>query len=241
MIKTLCSRTGDWSPQVPDCVGKLHAVCTSSILVFVVWSMSEILTSLLRHYFHQPRNFEANQRFYIMFSTAAQGVYVINELRLVAKTTVKRLCRRLKRTQVNLLCLSRNYMAIFIFLIMSLLFAVCVSVLISDSYVLDSEFVLICSRSRVLWPRCLLLNSLLLVLIFALVKPQGQSQDQELDPEWPWVVISFQTRFSCQQFYTQRARLSKTMVWTVLWKVENINPFYLLQKYICQWRWFLAI
>ena len=24
MMKTLCTRSGDWSPQVPDCVGKLN-------------------------------------------------------------------------------------------------------------------------------------------------------------------------------------------------------------------------
>jgi len=26
MIKTLCSRSGDWSPQVPDCVGELYTI-----------------------------------------------------------------------------------------------------------------------------------------------------------------------------------------------------------------------
>ena len=33
MMKTLCSRSGDWSPHVPDCIGKLHNISLKFELV----------------------------------------------------------------------------------------------------------------------------------------------------------------------------------------------------------------
>jgi len=45
--KTLCTRSGEWSPQIPDCVGKLYTIrCIVHFSRLLLWSPLSLLCSI---------------------------------------------------------------------------------------------------------------------------------------------------------------------------------------------------